>query len=203
MLPKIEPVKLVQQSSPFDHDEWLFEIKHDGFRALAYIDDGKCKLVSRNNFDYKRFADLMAVMPHDIRGKSAILDGELVVLDDAGKAQFYDLMHGRAPALFAAFDLVWLNGEDLREMPLHQRKNSLRRLIKKSAKRTFFVDHIRGEGSLMYQQICEMDMEGIVAKPLMSSYRPLRGQTTWIKVKNPKYTQAEGRSELFNGRRGS
>lgn len=70
-------MELVQQASPFDHDDWLFEIKHDGFRALAYIENGACKLVSRNDNDYKRFADLAAVMPSDIRAKSAILDGEL------------------------------------------------------------------------------------------------------------------------------
>jgi bifunctional non-homologous end joining protein LigD len=85
-LPKVEPMELMQQASPFDHDDWIFEIKHDGFRALAYIEDGKCKLVSRNDFDYKRFADLRATIPSDIKAKSAILDGELVVLDREGKS---------------------------------------------------------------------------------------------------------------------
>jgi bifunctional non-homologous end joining protein LigD len=146
-------------ASPFDHDEWLFEIKHDGFRALAYIEDGVCKLVSRNDHDYKRCTDLMVVMPGDLKVDTAILDGELVVLDDSGKAQFYEMMHGHAPALFAAFDLVWLNGRDLRELPLRQRKTLPRKVIKKRARRTFFVDHIEGKGKLMYQQVCEMDME--------------------------------------------
>src|SRR4051812_32408781 len=105
-------------------------------------------------------------------------------------------MRGRS-ALFAAFDLVWLDGEDLREQPLHRRKTMLRKLIRKSARRTFFVDHVMGAGKPFYRQICDLDMEGIVCKPVMSPYRPLRGETTWIKVKNPNYSQAKGRHELL------
>ena len=60
LFPKIEPMQLVQQSAPFDHDDWLFEIKHDGFRSLAYIQNGVCKLVSRKDLDYKRFSNLRA-----------------------------------------------------------------------------------------------------------------------------------------------
>ena len=74
-------MELIQQATPFDHDEWLFEVKHDGFRSLAYIENRICKLVSRNDFDYKRFRALAQVMPSQINAKNAILDGELVVLD--------------------------------------------------------------------------------------------------------------------------
>ncbi len=200
-LPTVEPMELVQQTTPFNHDEWLFEIKHDGFRAMAYIEFGICKLVSRNDFAYKRFADLMLVMPSDIKATNAIIDGELVVLDDDGRAQFNDLMHGRMPALFAAFDLLWLNDVDLRELPLLKRKQMLRQQIRRAAKRTFFVDHIVGEGVPLYEQMCARDMEGIVCKPLVSPYRKVGRRTTWIKVKNPNYSQAVGRTELFNGRR--
>ena len=94
-LPKIEPLELVQRAAPFDHDEWLFEVKHDGFRAVAYIENGLCKLVSRNDFDYKRFREVALALPSEINAKTAILDGELVVLDKTGKAKFYDLMVGR------------------------------------------------------------------------------------------------------------
>ena len=94
-LAKIEPMELMQQATPFDQDEWLFEMKHDGFRSLAYIENGICKLVSRNEYDYKRFRDLAQAMPSEINAKDAILDGELVVLDRTGKARFYDLMAGR------------------------------------------------------------------------------------------------------------
>lgn len=193
-------MELVQQSQPFDRDDWLFEIKHDGFRSLAYIDRGLCKLVSRNEYDYKRFRDLAEALPSAINAKNAILDGELVVLDRTGKARFYDLMAGRGVVVFAAFDLMWLNGRDLRDLPLLERKEILRFHLEPSS-RVLFVDHIEGKGKRMYEQICQRDMEGIVCKPMISPYRTIRGTTTWIKVKNPKYSQAEGRGELFNKRR--
>src|SRR3954447_21459038 len=99
-LPKIGPLELIQQRSPFDHDDWLFEIKHDGFRAVAYVEDGICALVSRNNYNFKRFADLSLELPSDLKAKNAIVDGELSVLDDDGKARFYELMAGRGTAIF-------------------------------------------------------------------------------------------------------
>lgn len=200
-LPNIEPMELLSQALPFNHDDWLFEVKHDGFRALAYIEDGACKLVSRNDHAYTRFSDLMAVMPNDIAAKTAILDGELVVLDDEGKARFHDLMAHRGKVLFAAFDLLWLNGTDLRDMPLQKRKGTLSKQIRKTARRTFYVDHIERHGKALYNEICARDMEGIVCKPAIGPYRTVSGKSTWIKVKNPNYSQAEGRGELFNPRR--
>src|SRR5258705_11300177 len=99
-------MELLPQASSFNRDDWLFEVKHDGFRALAYIEDGACKLVSRDDHAYTRFGDLMVVMPNDITAKSAILDGELVVLDDEGKARFHDLMENRGKVRFPAFDCL-------------------------------------------------------------------------------------------------
>jgi bifunctional non-homologous end joining protein LigD len=199
-LPKIEPMKLVQQATPFDDDEWLFEVKHDGFRALAYIDNGLCRLVSRHDFDYKRFRELAWALPSKVNVKNAVLDGELVVLDRMGRDKFNDLMAGRGFVAFAAFDLMWLNGRDLRDLPLWQRKDLLRFHLESSS-RVLFVDHMEGKGKRLFEQICLRDMEGIVCKPMISPYRTIRGTTTWIKVKNPKYSQAEGRRELLNKRR--
>ena len=104
---------LSRRALPFDHPEWIFELKYDGFRSLAYI-------------DYKRFADLRDALPDEINAKDAILDGELVVLDGSGKARFYDLMANRGTVVFAAFDLMWLIGRDLRDQPLWGRKELLR-----------------------------------------------------------------------------
>lgn len=201
VLPKIEAMELVQQAKPFDHYDWIFEVKYDGFRSLAYIENRTCKLVSRNEYDYKRFADLREALSSQIHAKEAILDGELVVLDGSGKARFYDLMANRGRVVFAAFDLMWLDGRDMRDLPLLERKENLRYRLKADASRVIFVDHIEGRGKALYEQICKMDMEGIVCKPSISPYRTVHGKTTWIKVKNPKYSQAEGRRELFNKRR--
>lgn len=122
------------------------------------------------------------------------------MLDELGKPRFHELMANRGTVLFAAFDVMWLDGQDMRDRLL-MRKEILRNRVKDDASRAIFVDHIEGRGKALYKQICEMDLEGIVCKPSLSPYRTIRGTTTWIKVKNPEYAQAEGRGELFNARR--
>ncbi|TDI93045.1 MAG: hypothetical protein E2O75_02310 [Chloroflexi bacterium] len=102
-LPNVTPMELVRQKTPFDHPDWLFEIKYDGFRSLAYVDDG-CKLISRNEFHYQRFKDLAASLVNDLAVSNVILDGEIVCLDDQGHSQFYDLMGNRGVAIFAVFE---------------------------------------------------------------------------------------------------
>jgi bifunctional non-homologous end joining protein LigD len=110
---------------PFDHPDYLFELKHDGFRTIAYIDSGDCRLVSRNlkalPFKSQR-ASLTAITV-----ANAILDGEIVVLDYSGVSQFNALLSrkGKEVAVFYAFDLIWMNGTDLRELPLVERKKRL------------------------------------------------------------------------------
>ncbi len=194
-------MELVQQPNPFDHEDWFYEIKYDGFRGLAYVQDGTCQLVSRNDFDYSRFKDLMQAIPADIDAEDAIIDGEIVVLDDQGESRFYDLMFNHGTPIFAAFDLLWLDGEDLRDLQLWERKSILEGCLRQPLNRVLYVDHIAQHGEKLYQQVCERDLEGIVCKPAISPYRTVSGQTTWIKVKNPDYSQAEGRGELFNKRR--
>src|SRR3954451_6719649 len=121
---------LVRKTTPFDHDDWIFEVKHDGFRAVAYIKGDECKLVSGNDNDFTRFHELARVLPDDIDAKNAILDGEIVVLDNLGHSKFSDLMTGRGTVAFAAFDLLWLNGKDLRDVLLIERKELLRSRIR-------------------------------------------------------------------------
>lgn len=194
-LPAVTPLPLILQPDAFSDPDWLFEVKHDGFRSLACIQDG-CKLVSRKGNTYQRFKDLSKVLsgvPHDV-----VLDGELVCLDDEGQTLFYDLMFNRAPASFYAFDILWLDGEDLREKPTQERKEILQGVVSESPQRLLYVDHIEEEGEQLFELICKRDMEGIVAKPKESPYRELRGKTPWIKIKNPDYSQAEGRRELFH-----
>ena len=104
---------LARLNAPFDHDDWIFEPKLDGFRALAYIEDGQCRLISRNRNAFKTFTALCtaiaSAIPHE-----AILDGEIVYLGPDGKPQFYELMRRRSPQHFYTFDLLWIDGRDLR-----------------------------------------------------------------------------------------
>jgi bifunctional non-homologous end joining protein LigD len=194
-LPRIQPINPTRIAAPFDHQDWVFELKHDGFRALAYVEDGACKLISRKQIVYKNFTGLAQTITQ-LPVKSAILDGEIVCLDQDGRSQFPQLMRRRrADACFCAFDLLWLDGEDLRQLPLVERKRRLRRLIKGRAG-LLFAEQIQGSGVELFRAICARDLEGIVAKHRLGPYeaRPV----TWFKVLNPAYTQKRGRREMFD-----
>ena len=128
---------------------------------------------------------------------SAILDGEIVRLGSDGKPLFYELMRRRAPQHFYAFDLLWINGDDLRALPLLERKRRLRKLITAPGP-ALYVDHIAAAGVDLFDAVCASDMEGIVAKMAEGRYSP--EETTWVKIKNPRYSQAEGRADFFDGR---
>jgi bifunctional non-homologous end joining protein LigD len=107
---------LSPRSQPFDHPDWLFELKHDGFRALAYIERGKRELVSRRRNTYKRFGPLREALSKLLRVNDAILDGEIVCLEADGYSVFKELLYRRGQPVYYAFDLLWLNGRDLRQL---------------------------------------------------------------------------------------
>ena len=157
---------LASLHAPFDHHDWIFELKYDGFRALGYIDSGQCWLVSRRGTAYKSFPQLSAAIGAAIPGQ-AVLDGEIVHLDAQGKPRFYDLMRRRNPQHYYAFDLLWLDGHDLRELSLIKRKQMLKRLIRRPV---LFVDHIEDHGMHLFNAACDNDLEGIVAKLATGRY---------------------------------
>jgi bifunctional non-homologous end joining protein LigD len=185
---------------PFDHMNWLFELKHDGFRAIAFI-DGHSRLISRNGYRFGGFRDLEAAIAQTLRGHTAILDGEIVCLDGQGRSVFAPLIQRQAIPYFYAFDLLWLDGDDWRRRPLVERKTTLSRLIPSPYDRLLYVDHLEGQGQALYEAACRLDLEGIVAKRKNSRYVSTRTRN-WLKVKNPDYSQAEGRKELFDRWRG-
>ncbi len=100
------------------------------------------------------------------------------------------------------FDLLYVDGIDLRVLPLVERKAKLRKLIPRTPSSVLYLDHLNGKGVELYEQCCKLDLEGVVAKPKESPYRELGGKAVWIKIKNPGYSQAQGRRELFDSRRG-
>jgi bifunctional non-homologous end joining protein LigD len=101
---------LARFDSPFEHPDWIFEPKLDGFRALAYVEGGACRLVSRNRNAFKTFEPLAQAIGHDLCGLSVILDGEIVHPGPDGRPMFYELMRWRGPFCFYAFDLLWWMG---------------------------------------------------------------------------------------------
>jgi bifunctional non-homologous end joining protein LigD len=184
-LPVMEAMKLSRIPAQFDNPNFVFELKYDGFRSLAYIAEGHCSLVSRSTNYYQRFDSLKTALAK-LKAKTAILDGELVCLDDEGRDRWNLLLRRRAEPAFYAFDLLWLNGKDLRQLPLVERKIRLRKLIEKSdCERIIYVQHIEMRGCVLYQAICKKDLEGIVAKRRDSVYS-VSGH--WLKVLNPNYT---------------
>lgn len=104
-------------------------VKLDGFRALAYVDAGECRLVSRKKHTYKSFQPLCAAIAEGLKVENAILDGELVCIGPDGRPIFSQLLYRRGKPYLYAFDILWLNGQDLRKLPLVERKRRLRRLI--------------------------------------------------------------------------
>jgi bifunctional non-homologous end joining protein LigD len=195
-IPIPTPISLGRQAKPFDDPNWIFEMKHDGFRALALIEKGHCWLVSRRKHKFQAFGDLATALGREVRADMAVLDGELAVPDEQGRSVFASIMKRRRDVRYYAFDLLWLNGKDLRTLPLLARKQMLKRIVPKDSAHVLYVDHMSGSGTKLYRLACQMDLEGIVAKKADSPYEDNWSDPYWVKIKNPQYSQQEGRSDL-------
>jgi ATP-dependent DNA ligase len=123
------PMPLERRREPFDHPEWIFELKYDGFRALAFVTGGGTKLVSRRELEYRRFDDLRSEITLEANADDPVLDGEIVKLDSEGRPIFIDLMRRRGPFVFVTFDCLAVNGRDVRRLPLLDRKKLLRAIL--------------------------------------------------------------------------
>jgi bifunctional non-homologous end joining protein LigD len=194
-LPRVQPIIATRRKEPFDAPGWLFDLKYDGFRALCYVEHGSSRFVSRNNKTMRRFEALAAQIAEALEVGEAVLDGEVIAADANGRPRFYDLLRGtRAPA-YVAFDLLWLDGADLRSLPLSERRQRLQATLPKGSPVISEAVSVEGRGRELFNLMCAHDLEGIVAKRLSDPYGP---RTRWLKIKSPDYSQAEGRGELFN-----
>ena len=195
MLPRIPPIAPKRIQAPFDHSEFVFELKMDGWRCLSYIENGACRLISRKQNQYKSFGPLTAALAK-LPVQSAIIDGEVVCLDAKGRSVFLDMRRRIANAILYCFDLLWLNNEDLRNLPLVERKLRLRQLIRTSRNRSLlYASHMESQGVRLFKAICEQDCEGIDGKYKRGAYaaKPV----SWVKILNPSYSQMRGREEMF------
>ena len=158
------------------------------------------RLWSRNGYLSKHWPQLSAEIARAVRAADVVLDGGICCLEADGRSDFYRLMfHRRAPH-FYAFDVLALNGRDLRGLPLRERKRRLVRILPAEGSRLLYLDHIEERGIDLFRAACERDLEGIVAKWALGTYQS-EGGTSWFKIKNPEYTQIAGRRELFEARR--
>ena len=194
MFPKINPIIPVRRRDLFESAEWVYELKHDGFRALAYLDAGRCRLVSRRGNEMKRFNDLSACIAKELKVKDAVMDGEIVALDSSGRPAFYSLMKRQCQPVYYAFDILWLNGRDLRDLPLVERKKILRKVTPRKSSSVGCVSYVDRDVPKLFELIKKNDLEGLVVKRKDGKYAQ---RTLWYKVLNPTYTQKTGRQEFF------
>ena len=196
-LPRLDPIVLTSRPDAFDDAAWVFEPKYDGFRGVLYASSLGCEIRSRRDNRLRRFIELWDRVAEVLKGREAILDGEIVSLNRQGKPVFHDLLRGQGFLAFAAFDLLWLDGHDLRSRPLTERKALLTELLPEDTGPLYKILTIEEYGRALYGAIKRMDLEGIVAKRLSDPYAP---STTWYKIRNPGYSQNEGRGDLFHRR---
>lgn len=196
-LPAIEPIVLTTHAEPFDDPEWFFEPKYDGFRGILYSSRKGCEIRSRRDFQFDRFNELCRRITAVLGPRDFILDGEVVALNRQGKPVFRDLLRGQGFLAFAAFDLLWLDGTDMRQQPLVERKKALTELLPEDTAPLYKILTLHEHGRALFSAIKKMDLEGIVAKRKTDPYAPA---TEWYKIKNTGYTQGEGRVDLFRPR---
>ena len=197
---RLAPMLATLSERPFSDPNWLFEIKWDGVRALAWINDGELTLRARSGSDITAQYPELAGLPASFRGQNAILDGEIAALDARGRSDFEKLqerMHVRAPGqkllsefpvVYFAFDLPYCDGYDLRAAPLLQRKQLLQRLLH-SSERFRFSDHQLEKGKELFELAKQNELEGIIAKRIDSRYVSERS-TNWLKLKTSRTLDA-------------
>jgi bifunctional non-homologous end joining protein LigD len=191
----IHPMLAESIEKPFDDKDWLFEIKWDGYRAIAFMEDGKVRLVSRNQNELTARYPELKDMAEYVKAQTAILDGEVVALDADGRASF-SLMQQRTgfrpgghrtaakadiPVLYYAFDLLYLDGYDWRRMPLEDRKHKLASIVK-PGDALRYSDHYSEQGKALFEIAREKNLEGILAKKRNSCYEERRSRE-WLKIK--------------------
>jgi len=178
---------------PPEGEGWVHELKFDGYRMLAIVRDGVARLISRNGQDWTSRMPAVAAAAAEIDAREAVLDGEVVVLDKHGISRFQLLQNalGRfrsrvaTNAHYYVFDLLHLDGRDLKSLPLLERKAILRRILPRGSKKKrllAFSDHVTGSGTAFFREACRAGLEGIISKRVDSPYEGSRAGT-WVKSK--------------------
>jgi bifunctional non-homologous end joining protein LigD len=184
---RVEAQLATLSKRPPNDSDWIHEIKFDGYRMACRIEKGNVSIVSRRNLDWtQRFPDLARDLAA-LRVKSAWLDGEIVSLRSDGVSDFEALQGSfrnrrTSQLMYAVFDLLYVDGFDLRECPLIERKQLLETLLQTPPARLQYVEHIEGRGAEFFEQCCRMGLEGVISKRAGRSHRPGRSGD-WIKVK--------------------
>jgi bifunctional non-homologous end joining protein LigD len=194
--PFVAPQLAILEDHPPEGPGWIHEIKYDGYRVIAAITPMEVKLYTRSGLDWTaKFASLVPAFRK--LNANALIDGEVIVQDDKGLSRFgllqQGLSEGGASSLrYVAFDILSLDGEDLRARPLIERKALLKKLMKKARAPLLYGDHLSGDAKTAYGEACRLNLEGLVSKRKDAPYVSRR-DTSWIKSK------CLGRSEFVIG----
>ena len=183
----VEPMLATLASKPFSDPDWLYEIKWDGFRVQAVIDNGKVRTWTRSLKDAETYFPRLLTPPSWIEARQAIVDGEVVAIDDDGRPDFPLLQTklgqaGVGGLVYQPFDLLYLDGRSLLGVPLEDRKRLLRSVIRDHP-RVRYASHVEGEGLAFFEAAKARGLEGIVAKLRRSPYEPGRRSNAWLKFK--------------------
>ena len=189
---QVKPMLATLVSEPFDRPGWLFEIKWDGYRAIAEVMKRGVRLYSRNqlsfNTVYGRIARALERLEHE-----AVLDGEIVVLDEQGKADFQSLQNYQRSAegrlVYYVFDLLYLDGHDLRALALIRRKALLKQILPEGPA-IRLSEHVEEHGVAFFHAAGKQGLEGIIAKEANSRYEPGRRSKQWLKIKTSMRQEA-------------
>ena len=189
----IHPMLATLVDDPFSDPDWIFETKWDGFRSVCFVRNGKAQFVSRNQIEMTSQYPELVNVPRQLDAKEAILDGEIVALDEHGMPRFQllqprvgrkgglEALRGKGQILYFVFDLLYVDGYDLTSCSVVERKAKLEEILRPS---TFIKlsEHIDGEGEAFFHEIENFHLEGMMAKRANSKYVPKRS-TDWLKIK--------------------
>lgn len=188
----IKPMLAKLTDAPFDGEDWIYELKWDGYRAIAEVNEEEINLYSRNGNSYKQKYKPIVQGLKEL-GHQALLDGEIVVLNQEGKPDFQLLqnyMTNKKDTLrYYVFDLLYLNGYEMFDLPLVERKNLLKEIVTDIPK-VIYSDHITGDGISFFKVAQENSMEGIVAKRADSRYHRGKRSNEWLKIKTSMRQEA-------------
>jgi bifunctional non-homologous end joining protein LigD len=195
------PMPLVRIPEPFDHADWLFEVKHDGFRALAYVEGHRCRLVSRRGHEFRKWDLLCEEIAHSVRCTSAVLDGELVCLEPDGRSNFYRLMFRLDWPYFYAFDVLSVDGEDLRDRRSSSASGDCARSCRgwRPGCSTSIMCGLEARRCIRLR--ARVTSRAWSGSGRRAATNETAWSTSWVKVKNPEYSQMQGRREMFEARR--
>lgn len=193
LLDRLRPMLPARSQEPFDSPNWLFELKWDGVRALAFINKGKLVLRGQNGRDLTDAYPELQGLPSQLKGSSAVLDGDIVAMGSAGHPDI-ELLRPRlnqllrAPAqgargslVYELSDILSLDGQLLTDLPLWERKNILHSHVEPS-KTAQLVEFVEGDGIAFYDAVCEHGLEGMIAKEKRGAYHPGRRSRAWLEI---------------------